>query len=374
MALEWKTGFEIELLAPRGRSRLDLARRVADRHGGQVRRFFHPQAELASVKGKPVFENLTPGFEVLDGLGKPVARFVDDLTLLDGLDQTAPSLPAWYRLVTDDRRLVSLLLHNCDPDAALSEVLVPIASLFGSALERHESGMVKVSDERGASIAIGSGLPGERERGCEIVTPPIESLHLETLDDLLADARREACTIPLEAATHVHFDATPLRTAVTIARLVNVLGLHGTFLKKLVGSNPNCRRLGNWPDALFALVNQDGFQDLDWPAARKELANVGLVKFCDFNLLNIATENKVKHTFEVRVLPVSFETASIIRQAELFAGILRWCVDGRLPDRATDDDYSQFWRDLPMSMGEGSIGLAGEDSTRSRSEPALKIG
>jgi hypothetical protein len=74
----WKTSFEIELLASRGCSRRDLAARIARRHGGSVRRFFHPQQEPSKVAGRPTFENLTPGFAALDRNGHLLASFVDD--------------------------------------------------------------------------------------------------------------------------------------------------------------------------------------------------------------------------------------------------------------------------------------------------------
>lgn len=167
----WKTGFEIELLAPRGRSRRDLALRVAERHGGGVARFFHPQSEPSKVKGSPTFENLTPGFEARDRDGRPLARFVDDVTLQAGLARKAAALDGWYRIVSDDTRLLRLVMRQCDPDAPLDRVLSPIAALFGTQPETHASGMVKVADERGVSVAIAAPLPGERERTCEIVTP-----------------------------------------------------------------------------------------------------------------------------------------------------------------------------------------------------------
>ncbi len=345
----WKTGFEIELLMPRGRSRRDLALRVAQRHDGTIERFFHPQSEPSKVKGRPTFENLTPGFEARDAEARPLARFVDDLTLQAGLERSAPPLPGWYRLVTDDTRLLRLLMRQCDPDAPLERVLQPIAALFGTRGEPHASGMVRVSDERGVSVAIAAPLPGERERTCEIVTPPIERDHARVLDDLLADARAEGCTLPLEGATHIHFDATPLMSAPAIATLVTVLAAHGAALKERVGTIPNCIRLGKWPDALPALVASPGFATLDWPAAQKALSAVKLSKFCDFNLLNIAMANRTKHTFEVRILPAALQAGPILEAAELFAGLLHWCSEAPREARPLPPDLDALLRLLPLS-------------------------
>jgi hypothetical protein len=337
----WKTGFEIELVAPPGSSRRDLAERIAARHGGTVRRFFHRQQEPSEVPGTPTFENLTVGLEALDRAARPLARFVDDVTLQADLDRTAPSKPGWYRILTDDARLVRLLVRQCDPDASREAVLAPIARLFGTALAHEDAGMVKVSDDGGASIAIAAPLPGERERACEIITPPLGAERDEVLGMLLATAREAGFRLPREGATHIHFDAGSLADAGVIATLVAVLSRHGAALKRLVGTNPNCIRVGTWPKELHTLLASPGFAALDWPAARKALARVGLKKYCDFNLANIATASSAKHTFEVRVLPASLDAAFIADAADLYAALLAWCVahagdPGRVPAEFAD--------------------------------------
>ncbi len=118
MSQPWKAGFEIELLAPRSQSRANLALRVAWLQGGSVRRFFHPQQEPSKVPGKPKFHNITHGFEALDSLGRPLAWFVDDVTLQAGLDHSAVPLAGWYRIVTDDGRLLRLLISALRPRRA----------------------------------------------------------------------------------------------------------------------------------------------------------------------------------------------------------------------------------------------------------------
>jgi hypothetical protein len=333
MKLGWKMGFEIELMAPAGRSRADLAERVARRLGGRVRRFFHPQSEPSKAAGLPVFENLTLGFEVVDREGRRRAAFVDDLTLQDGLDRQAAPKAGWFRIVADDGRLLQLAMAHCDPARPLDEVLAPLAALFGTAPQPHPSGMVRVVDARGASVAIGAPLPGQRERPCEIVTAPIEADHSRQLGALLADARAEGFGLPLEGATHVHFDAAPLLSAPAIATLVEALLAHGEALKRLVGVNPHCTRLGPWPGALTGLVRTPAFASLDWPAAAAALGEVGLTKYCDYNLLNIAQATPGKLTFEVRVLPAHLQPAPILEAAALFEGLLRWCAKATVPRR-----------------------------------------
>ena len=325
--LDWKTGFEIELMAPAGRSRRDLAEVVAARVGGTVERFFHPQSEPSAVEGRPVFENLTPGFRVRDGQGAWVASFVDDLTLQRDLDRERAALPGWRRIVADDGRLLRLVERHCDPDAAGDGTLEPLAALFGTQAQRHEAGMVRVVDANGRSVAIDAPLPGERERPCEIVTAPIEADHAAMLEGLLADARALGFTVPVEGASHVHFDGEALCSARAVAGLVEVWTRHGEALKRLVGTNRSCVRLGDWPAALRELTAGPGFEAMSWDEAKAALSGVGLTKYCDLNLANLLTGRADKHTVEVRVLPASLEVEPLMDGAALFEGVLSWCRD-----------------------------------------------
>tara|TARA_R110002051_G_scaffold82942_3_gene147379 strand:- start:481 stop:1653 length:1173 start_codon:yes stop_codon:yes gene_type:complete len=369
--LTWKMGFEIELMAPPGLTRADLAQAVAARGGGTVRRFFHPQSEPSKVPGSPVFENLTPGFEAVDAGGQRLAAFVDDLTLQAGLDRTRPPLDGWHRIVTDDGRLLRLVIRHCDPTADADTVLEPLAALFGSAVQRHDAGMARVEDDRGVSVALCAPLPGERERPCEIVTAPITSGHRRLLRDLLAQARDLGFTLPAEGATHIHFDAEALCDAATLARLVTVLHRHGPGLRRLVGTNPACIRLGAWPDDLMRLVADPGFLAMDWPMARAALAELSLIKYCDFNLSNLIAGTKDKHTFEVRILPATLEAEAVIAAAALFQAILIWCRDGAVGSRCPAS-LLELVVQLPLSAADqalwlgrvagGSVALPGWDN------------
>ena len=325
ISLKWKMGFEIELMAPPDRSRWDLARLAADRHSGAVERFFHPQSEPSQVKGLTSFENLTPGFRALAPDGSILAAYVDDLTLQDGLDKQAAAMPGWYRIVADDARILRLVIRHCDPQAALDSVLEPLAGLFGTAAQPQGHGMVRVVDDSGASVALGAPLPGERHRPCEIVTAPIASEHAATLDALLADARSLGFTIPLEGATHIHFDAARLCCAHAVASLVALFSRFGGALRALVGVNPNCVRLGPWPEGLAELTQSAAFPAMAWPDARGALGKLPLSKYCDFNLLNLVAANPEKHTFEVRVLPSFLDAGPILEAAALFEALLDWC-------------------------------------------------
>ena len=322
--LGWKVGFEIELMAPQGVSRRDLAARVAAQVGGEARRIFHPESEHSKVPGTPVFENLTLGYRVADGAGNWVASFVDDLTLQADCDKQARPKVGWYRIVSDDRRLLRLAARHCDAQAPVEEVLVPFAQLFGVEPQPQPGGMVRVSDEHGASLAIAAPLPGERERPCEIVSAPIESDHLRRLDALLGEAASLGFTIPKEGATHIHFEAAPLKNARFLTRFAAITRRFGSQLRDMVGTNPACIRLGDWSREVHECIAQPGFADLEWQEARRALAAAGPSKYVDYNIANMVGDVPGKPTFEVRILPATLDSAFIIACARLFESILRF--------------------------------------------------
>ena len=334
----WTIGVEIELLAPLGSSRETLARRVAERIGGSVARIFHPESETSVVPGRPVFENLTLGFRVDDPHGQWVASFLDDLTLQADLDKRHPPQPGWYRIVADDARLLRLAARHCDAAQPLDRVLDPFAALFGTTPRQHEGGMVRVEDASGASLAIGAPLPGERERPCEIVTAPVEAGHAEALDALLADARDLDFTLPHEGATHIHFDAAAMRNPRALARLVAFYEIHHAALRAFAGTNPACVRLGGWPPELARLLADPAFLALDWAQASERLAQVGLKKWCDINLVNLVNQTPGKDTIEFRIFPPTLDTDAILRWARGCEAILRFCLDpDEPPVPATDE-------------------------------------
>ena len=337
-----RLGVEIELLAPKGRSREDLAIAIAGHHGGTVRRFFHPQGEPSKAPNTPFFENLILGFVVEDAAGQTLAQCVDDLTLQDDLDRRHPPRAGWYRIVSDDPRLLRLTMRHTDATAPLRTVLDPIAAMFGTEPVEGQGGMMRVADEAGTPVVLGAPLPGERERPCELVTAPIESDHLRHWETLLTLARSLGFTIPVEGAIHLHFDAAPLCKAATVANLVRFLSRHGAALKTRVGTNPRCRRLGSWPVELNRLVASPDFAGLDWETARAELGKLALTKYCDFNLRNLVHPVAHKHTFEVRILPVWLEGRPLFDAAVLFATILQWAREGDSRLQVVPEDLEGF--------------------------------
>ncbi len=325
--LNWRVGFEIELLAPVGKSRLDLAKAIANTRHGKVQRFFHPQAEPSLVEGKPIFHNLTLGFKVLDADSQWIASCVDDLTLQNDLIRQAPPLPDWYRIISDDERLLHLVHRQAEPDQNCAEVLQPIGMLFGTSPEPGPGGMFRVNDLTGASIAIAAPLPGERQRPCELITAPMDNNHHAQLEALLQLAKELDFCAPIEGATHIHFDGTAVQSADAMANLIQLLWTYGETLKQLMGTNPYCRRLGAWPSEIATLASAPEFRKLSWSEAKLQLSQTGLSKFCDFNLLNCIHPRPTQNTIEVRILPVWLDSQPILEAASLFIELLNRAAD-----------------------------------------------
>ena len=147
--LRLRIGFEIELLAPPGSSRADLAAEVARRSGGGVHRFFHTDSEPSLVPGLDHFIHLTPGFDVVDERGRPMCRLVDDITIRADLDPRVPPRPGWYRIVGDEPDLFArvvaanttlpLMAKGANPyhlpaDVAVDPRATNLAAVLGPAL------------------------------------------------------------------------------------------------------------------------------------------------------------------------------------------------------------------------------------------------
>jgi len=365
--LSWQIGVEIELIAPPGLSRETLAQKLCPT-GGKVELFFHVQSELSKVSGVPIFDNLTTGFAVLDSSQKLIAKCVDDITLQYNLQQNMTAKAGWYRIVSDDRRFLELIRQQCDPSAGIAEVLTPIAKLFNTQLQYGGGNMVKVVDLNGLPIAIATPLSGERERPCEIITPPFKNNYYTRLANLLNTAVELDFTIPDEGATHIHFDASALADTRVFCNLVNLFGTYGQVLRQLVGTNSNCRRLGKIPAPLWELVNNSAFGQLSWLEAKTQLKSLKLTKYGDFNFKNLVDDLSDKYTLEVRIFPVWLEAKSIIMAAELIEGILNLALNSQsVPYRtpvsfnlqqvqdflerlAITADVQEFWLNQAISL------------------------
>jgi hypothetical protein len=320
--LHRRTGFEIELMAPPGHSRRTLARDLADRCGGRVHPVWHHDSEPSLVPGLGRFLHLTQGFEVRRPDGTPLCSLVDDVTLMAGLDPRAPAPPGWFRILSDDPRLLSLLAAHSDPGGTLGAALDATAQLWGSKVQRYDD-VLRLDDVSGATIALAAPQGGERERPCEIVTPPLCGDHGAALEELLGPARELGFTVPREAAVHLHVDGAPFREPHALANVVRLFAHWREPLRTLLQTNPACRRLAPLPrplvDAVAGLPSRD---DL-----RKAAADGGLSKFFDVNLTQLLTDTPVRDTVEIRILPGALTADDILNRAGLVELLLDRCED-----------------------------------------------
>jgi hypothetical protein len=320
--LRLRTGFEVELLAPRGASRRSLADALASRCGGQVRPVWHHDSEPALVPrlgGR--FLHLTQGFEVIRGSGEPLCTLVDDVTIIADLDPTAPAPSGWHRLLTDDPRLLGLLARFSDPGGPLETSLDSAAALWGERVER--VGNVWRLDSAGATIALATPSGAERERVCEIVTPPLVADHGAALEELLGPARALGFTVPQEAAVHQHVDGAPFRSASVLANVVRLFAHWREPLRHVLGTNSNCRRLAALPDELVAAA--DGTPS--WDQLRDAATRGRLTKFFDVNLTQLLRDDPSRDTLEVRVHPGTISSCEVIERAAIVEGLLERCRD-----------------------------------------------
>ena len=130
---------------------------------------------------------------------------------------------------------------------------------------------------------------------------------------------------------------------------MRVLHIHGSGLRRLVGANANCTRLGDWPAALYELVQQDDFIDLSWPQVQTRLRALTLTKYCDFNLKNMIEGTPDKHTFEVRIFPVWLDALPVLEAAGLFEAILNWSIETGPARAEVPASLSGLLKALPMS-------------------------
>jgi hypothetical protein len=345
--LRRRIGFEIELMAPPGVNRRTLAFDLAGRCGGTVRPVWHHDSEPSLVPGLGRFLHLTQAFEVRRPDGALLCTLADDVTLLAGLDPAAPALPGWFRILTDDRRLLRLLAARCDPGGSLAAVLDPAAELWGVQAQRH--GLIhRLNDSGGLTIALAAPLTGERERPCEVITPPLAADHHKALAELLEPARELGFTVPREAAVHLHLDGGPFRRPEALANLVRLFAYWREPLRAVLATNPECRRLAPLPEQLVAAVSGTPTTE----ELRKAAEDGGLTKFFDVNLTQVLTDTPpVRDTVEIRILPGGIDAGEIVDRAALAELLVERCLDPEPIPAAPDD---------PAEAASGVLELAAE--------------
>jgi hypothetical protein len=334
--LHRRIGFEIELMAPAGLSRRTLADELATRHRGTVQPVWHHDSEPSLVPGLGRFLHLTQGFRVLRADGTELCTLVDDITLTDGLDPRKPPAPGgWYRVLTDDGRLLTLLSAHCDPGAPIETVLEAPAKLWSAPLDTIGD-VYRLDDPGDATIAMAAPLGGERERPCEIVTPPIADNHHARLAELLGPSRDLGFTVPHEAAVHLHVDGGPFRKPHTLANLIRLFAHWRDPLRTLLQTNPACRRLAPLPQALVTAADRTptegtmaraakGTPEAVWSALADAADESELTKFYDVNLTQLFRARPIRDTVEIRILPGDIDPDPLLHRAALVDLLLDLC-------------------------------------------------
>ena len=319
MTLRRRIGFEVELMAPPGSNRAALAAEIARREHGAVRPVFHVDSEPSLVPGMGTFLHLTPGFEVNDSAGAPIATLVDDITLSVRSDDSGPS--DWVRLLSDDIRLLRLVELHVEADRDTGSILEPIAALFGTRVERFGA-ISRVDDRSGATVVMAAPLAKARERPCEVVTAPISADHANAVDRLLLPARDLGFTVPDEAAVHLHVDGAGFRQVHSFLNLLRMFGWWRDALWLLLGTNPRCIRLAPVPPEALALLDQSW---TSWPELQQAAAQTGLQKYADLNLVQLVSPTPIRDTVEIRILPGEIDTDVIVARASIIERILDRC-------------------------------------------------
>ncbi|MCA2218965.1 amidoligase family protein [Jidongwangia harbinensis] len=320
--LHRRTGFEIELMAPAGLSRRTLAEDLAARSGGRVQPVWHSDSEPSLVPGLGRFLHLTQGFAVRRADGSLLCTLVDDVTLLADLDPRTAPPPGWFRILSDDSRLINLLAAQSDPGGTLDEALDATARLWGTTTERIGS-VYRLNDPAGTTIALAAPQGAERERPCEIVTPPLTGDHGAALEELLGPARELGFTVPREAAVHLHLDGAPFRRPHALANVVRLFAHWREPLRTLLQTNPACRRLAPLPEPLVAAAAGNPSED----DLRKAATDGELTKFFDVNLTQLLTDTPLRDTIEIRILPGAVHADDILNRAGLLELLLDRCLD-----------------------------------------------
>jgi hypothetical protein len=249
-----------------------------------------------------------------------MCTLVDDVTIVAELDPTAPPLPGWHRILTDDLRILRLLARLSDPAGPIETSLDEAASVWGEVATQH--GTSWRVESQGATIALATPAGGERERPSEVVTPPLSADHAFRLEELLEPARDLGFAVPVEAAVHVHLDGAPFRSPEALVNVVRLFAYWREPLRSLLGTNPNCRRLAPLPNELVELGS--GTPSLE--ELRAAAGRGGLSKFYDVNLTQLLRDDPLRDTIEIRILPGALTAADVIAPARVIERLLDRCL------------------------------------------------
>lgn len=293
-------GLELELLTPKGHSRVSFARALARRVKGRVEFGFKYFSEGTLPDGRPLCR-LSLATRVLDRNGQVLATLVDDNTIREGLAKK----PARRTLhATDDLRL-ALLVERLGWSDGENTRLDAVRDLFAG-FERDGT----LHDTFGHPLVVTMNEPASWHRVCEVVTRPLEKDRAQVVWLILQTAAELGCTLPSTAALHAHYDAEPWRDVSRLRRLIVDHAQHREHWWRTLEPNPKCLKLAPFPPNVLRVAQQPGRVAFPTFAAALKLA--GAEKACDLNLLGVIDPHPKQPTLEVRCLPMSLEPNHVL--------------------------------------------------------------
>jgi hypothetical protein len=334
-----KCGFELELIAPDGESRASIAAHLAEVHSCTVGSYFHRESDL--WPGDPAsksFHCLTRAFLLENDAGWQL-KVANDMTIGRQIDLETSVSGDWYHILSDDIRIVDLIHTHCNAVDKTEEVLLPMAGLFGTQLQR-EDDIIKVVGPRSSLVCAAHARFSDRSRICEIITAPITRGHRQRLVSIIGATREMGCQIPLEAAFHIHFDGADFLDTRPFLRLIRYFHAWSGILRALIPPNPNCIRLGGYEDCVVEYAFDRDNDRRSWAETVASMKKLRAVKYCDFNFVNLLSARPEKTTVEIRTIPMTFDVDALLAATELFHGFLQFV-------RTTDLEYTGV---LPVSQ------------------------
>lgn len=306
-AMPRRVGIELELLAPPKRSRRRLADEIAGKIGGRVVMNWHYDSDRSRHPEFGSFAYLTPAFDVVGKHGRALVRLADDATIATDLDRTAPGAKGWRRLVAGDRDWLTRLKPYLAPLAEIDENVERAAAALDLRVEPRGRRLCLL-DTAGELVAEVAGVTGERPRVAEAISPPLSSGVAEWIDLVAGTATELDFGLPIEGATHLHYDAEPFRAPAAFRRLVLAFSGDLADVRRRFASNTNCRGIGPLDPALTAVVEAGDYDSLSWDEVRRRCRATGVVtKYCDINLQHILADVPRIDTVEFRMLPATLD-------------------------------------------------------------------
>lgn len=295
-------GLELELLTPKGHSRVSFARALARRVKGRVEFGFKYFSEGTLPDGRPLCR-LSLATRVLERGGRVLATLVDDNTIRAGL----ASKPVRRTLHATDELRLALLAERLSWSDSESNRLSVLETLFDGFFDGGT-----LHDAFGNALVITMNEPTSWHRVCEVVTRPLVGARERqaVVVAALATANELGCTIPPSAALHAHYDAAPWRDVRRLSRLVVEHAAHRDDWWAVLSPNPRCLKLAPFPDDVVRVARRPGRISFSTFAAALRLA--GATKACDLNLLGVIEPHPRQPTLEVRCLPMSLEVGSVL--------------------------------------------------------------